>query len=79
MISKYAYPLVFASLLALSFTVSAGGGFDSTAMTEKSGLVSAAYSEPCMNGGVSASGLFHSQLEEDKAISRMTIHSQTDS
>jgi hypothetical protein len=58
---------------------SAGGGLASKAMIEKSGLANEAYSEPCMNGGVSASGLFHSQPEEDKAMSRMIIHSQADS
>jgi hypothetical protein len=68
-----------ASLLALSFTVSAGEGFTSSAATDKSGLANAASSEPCVNGSVSPCGLFNSQLEQNKAMTSMSVHSQTDS
>lgn len=68
---------VFAAAAAFMFTsvaATAGGGYTS-------GVVSAgqddwskeALNEPCMNGDVSSTGVFSSQLAEEKAAVRMGL------
>ena len=63
---------VAAAFLTLPFAATAGGGFTSGVVNAGQDAWSqAALHEPCMNGDVSASGRFSSQLAEDKAMVRM--------
>jgi len=65
---------VVAAFLTLPFAATAAGGY-------AGGVVSAgpdawsheACYDPCMNGDVSATGMFSSQLAEDKAMARMSM------
>ena len=64
--------VVAAALLVLPYAATAGGGYTSGVVNAGQNAWSQeAFYEPCMNGDVSASGMFSSQLAEDKAVARM--------
>ena len=63
---------VAAAVLTLPFAATAGGGFTSGVVNAGQDVWSqTALYEPCMNGHVSASGGFSTQLAEYKAMVRM--------
>lgn len=69
--------VIATALFALPYVVTAGGGYTSGVINAGQDAWSQeAFYEPCMNGDVSASGAFSSQLAEDKAIVRMGVASE---
>jgi len=69
--------LTGASLMLATAGVVAGGGYTSGVVGHaKSDWQKEAYYDGCMNGDVSSTGLFSSQLEEDKARARMATLAQ---
>ena len=68
------------TLLAAPLVATAGGGYTSGAGNAgQEAWTQEAFHEPCMNGDVSASGRFSSQLAEDKARFRMGAAQETES
>ncbi len=62
------------ALLSLPLAATAGGGYTSGVVNAgQDAWYQEAMYEPCMNGDVSASGMFSSQLSEDKAVARMSV------
>ena len=71
---------VVAALLAFSIAATAGGGYSSGVVgVGQDAWTQEAFYEPCMNGDVSASGRFSSQLAEDKALVRMGLANAAES
>ena len=71
---------VAAALLSFPFAATAGGGYTSGVVNAgQEAWAQEAFYEPCMNGEVSASGMFSSQLAEDKALVRMGMTNATES
>ena len=71
---------IAAALLTLPFAATAGSGYTSGVLnTAQDDWAQEAFYDACMNGDVSASGMFSSQLAEDKAIARMGLTNATDS
>jgi hypothetical protein len=65
---------IIAAVLIIPFAVTAGGGYASGVVNAGQDAWSKeALYDPCMNGDVSASGMFSSQLAEDKAMARMAM------
>jgi len=65
---------IIAAVLILPFAVAAGGGYTGGGVNAGQDAWSKeALYDPCMNGDVSASGMFSSQLAEDKAMARMSM------
>ena len=65
---------VATALIAIPLAVSAGGGYTSGVVNAGQDAWSQeAFYEACMNGDVSSSGTFSSQMAEDKAIARMSM------
>jgi hypothetical protein len=63
-----------AALLALPIVATAGGGYTSGVVNVgQDPWLKEAIQDPCMNGDVSSSGVFRSQIAEDKAIARMSM------
>lgn len=68
-----------AALLTLPFAATAGGGYtDGVVNAGQDAWSKQALQDPCMNGDVSATGMFSSQLAEDKAMARMGMTNATD-
>jgi len=69
--------LTMFSLMLASAGVMAGGGYTGGVIGQaKSDWQTEAFYDACMNGDVSSTGLFRSQLEEDKAKARMATTAQ---
>jgi hypothetical protein len=63
---------IVAAFLTVPIVAAAGGGYTGGVGTAGQDAWSKeALYDPCMNGDVSASGIFSSQLAEDKAMVRM--------
>ncbi|MGB5202331.1 MAG: hypothetical protein WBR56_20785 [Sedimenticolaceae bacterium] len=63
---------IVAAFLTVPIVATAGGGYTGGVVNASQDAWSKeALYDPCMNGGVSASGMFSSQLAEDKAMVRM--------
>ena len=71
---------IAAAFLTLPFAATAGGGFTSGMVNaDQDAWSQTALYESCMNGDVSASGRFSSQLAEYKAMVRMGIANDEES
>ena len=71
---------VATALISVPLAVTAGGEYTGGVVNAGQDAWSQeAFYEPCMNGDVSASGTFSSQLAEDKAIVRMNLSHAADS
>jgi len=65
---------IIAAVLIIPFAVTAGGEYASGVVNAgRDAWSKEALYDPCMNGDVSASGMFSSQLAEDKAMARMAM------
>ena len=63
-----------AALFVLPMSATAGGGYSSGVLNAgQDAWAQEAFYDACMNGAVSANGLFSSQTAEDKAVLRMSI------
>jgi len=68
------------ALLVLPYAATAGGGYTSGVVNaDQNAWSQEAFYEPCMNGDVSSSGMFSSQLAEDKALVRIGMTNATES
>jgi hypothetical protein len=65
---------VVLAFMTIPFAAAAGGGYTGGVVNagQDPWLKEVMY-DPCMNGDVSASGMFSSQLAEDKAMARMAM------
>lgn len=70
--------LTGAGMMLIVGTAIAGGGYTSGVVGHaQTDWQKKAYYDSCMNGDVSSTGLFSSQIEEDKATARMAVAAQS--